>query len=345
VSTERYDLVLVDHELWELECAGLAREAELAVRRQRKALVGERREALRYDRIAETVERQVRTMVQKGFVEVLETSVADLSSTVRHDHSWVKDETRLPFSVPAAADHIRRGGTVVVLCDPFAPGETARVAGPGAPIPPQEVDRVTDEDGRPLRGGRARRALWERQLVAARERDGAVVVPTAVSNTILTAGLRRHAGLDGRPATVARVMYRDGSEGPPLRLGAVELGDRVPEQWPLLRFAMMSMRHNEIDPDVDGAWFRNRLLSRSTTEGQTDELAYELSLRRLDRLLDGGPVAIELHQTGLQAAVMGFYRAVADVLFDRPGAFAVRPKLHVPGRDQAVDATPWGLTS
>jgi hypothetical protein len=343
VSVECYDLVLVDGELWELECAGLAREAELAVRRQRKALIGDRREALRYDQISETVERLVRTMAQKGYVEVLTASAVHAGVLDQPGHSWVQDATRLPVALPAAAEHIGRGGTVVVLCDPFAMGEAPLVEGSGSPTPAREVERITDDEGRLLRGGRARRALWERQLAAAREKDGSAIVPTAVSNTILTAGLRRFAGGDGRSVTSARVVYRDGSEGPRFTLGAAVLGELVPDDWPVLRFAMMSMRHNEMDPDVDGAWFRNRLLSRSTTEGQTDQLAYELSVQRLKQLLEEGPIVIDFHQTGLQPAVMGFYRAVTSVLAARPRSVVIRPRFHVPGQARQVDGRPWGV--
>lgn len=342
MSVDRYDLALVDTELWQLECAALAREAALADRRQRKALVGDRKEALRHDRLAEAIEQRVRAMIARGHVATIATSTPPL--TAGPGPSWARDPTRLVEGVdPRAAAHVAAGGVVVVLCDPFAMGSASAIGESTGPIAPQAVERVSDDEGRLLHGGAARRALWKRQLSVARTRDDAVIVPSAVSNAILTQGLRRFAAADGRAATTARVVYRDGSEGPDITLGAVPLGDGVPGDWPVLRLAMMSMRHNDLDPDVDGAWFRNRLLSRSMTEGQTDHLAFDLSVRRLEDLLREGPVVLELHQTGLQPAVMGFYRAVLTVLEDRPGSVVVCPKLHRAGSSTARDADPWGL--
>jgi hypothetical protein len=77
-----------------------------------------------------------------------------------------------------------------------------------------------------------------------------------------------------------------------------------------LRFALLSIRHTEMDAVVHGAWLRNAEVSRPMPAAQTDDLVYEISRTQLLELTSGGSrrVRIHLYQTGLETAVVGFYK-------------------------------------
>lgn len=113
-----------------------------------------------------------------------------------------------------------------------------------------------------------------------------------------------------------------------------------PAGWRLLRFTLMSIRHVEMDTIVDGAWFRNSRLSRPRPAGLTDELAFETSLRQLEELRSWMPAVIHLYQTGLEPAIVGFYRAVVVHLMARPGTLAVVPHYY-DGKGRFVEGTLW----
>lgn len=113
-----------------------------------------------------------------------------------------------------------------------------------------------------------------------------------------------------------RVVYVDGSEARPFPLfsfsNIVRYAD-FPEIAPL-RVALMSMRHLELDPEIDFCWFRNRDVSRTRTLAETDQFCYEATLTQLRDCLELGDLVIHLYHTGLEPAVIGFYRGVVEVL-------------------------------
>jgi hypothetical protein len=48
-------------------------------------------------------------------------------------------------------------------------------------------------------------------------------------------------------------------------------------------------------------------------------------MEQLDKLAAEGPLLIELYQTGLEPAIMGFYRALVQLMRERPGTISVLP--------------------
>lgn len=229
------------------------------------------------------------------------------------------------------------GGAVVIqLRLPHARGETLPVGEAGSgPPPPQPPWRSSHSDGRG-----ASRERFETLLLSALDEAGGAIRPSDVSNTVLTESLRKYVDRDSsQTPTDVRVCYRDGSEGPPFPLRALRMyGDR-PTNWRELRLTLMSIRHVDMDSLVDGAWLRNTRVSRHRPEGDTDQLVYETSLRQLTRLSDR-PTLLCLFQTGLQPAVIGFYRAVTESLLIRPDNLAVLP-FYFRGHEQFDEGTLW----
>jgi hypothetical protein len=222
---------------------------------------------------------------------------------------------------------LAQSALAVQLRLPFEDGPTVWATSDRTPSQPADVWRA--------RGGAGgRRAVLQRfraQVAsAAASEPGASISPSGVSNSVLTDILREHAvPRTGQPPVLANVVYRDGSAGPPFPLRSTPLvdgGDRPDRQ---LSFALLSIRHTEMDIEVDGAWLRNSVVSRVRPAGDTDRIVYELSLGQLRSLTQGGPLTIYMHQTGLETAVVGFYRAVLTMLAEldhRPGALIVVPK-------------------
>lgn len=118
-----------------------------------------------------------------------------------------------------------------------------------------------------------------------------------------------------------RITYADGSEAEPFPLFclATPTDDPPPVADPL-RVALMSMRHVELDADVDYCWFRNREVSRTRTMAETDQFCVAATETQLNESLALGDLAMHLYHTGFEPAVIGFYRALVRRLIARRGA-------------------------
>jgi hypothetical protein len=93
----------------------------------------------------------------------------------------------------------------------------------------------------------------------------------------------------------------------------------------VLRFSLLSIRHTEMDVEVDGAWLRNTDISRLRPAAESDELVFALSIEQLATLTREEPVTIFMYQTGLETAIVGFYRALTEHLLEQPKSVAVVP--------------------
>ncbi len=94
---------------------------------------------------------------------------------------------------------------------------------------------------------------------------------------------------------------------------------------------MLSMRHLEMDHEVDMAWFRNREVSKARAFAETDAFCYQQTQRQLQEISNMNGLRIYLYQTGLQPAVSGFYRALVQELQRRaqfPPSLEVIPRYH-----------------
>lgn len=124
----------------------------------------------------------------------------------------------------------------------------------------------------------------------------------------------------GRPTTPSnlRIVYADGSEAPPLNIRCLPLSHQSAadgaEQSPTIRAVLMSMRHVDLDQNVDVAWFRNREVSKARTLAETDEYCYQTTLGLLEDALRDGPLRLHMYHTGFEPAVIGFYRGIVEAL-------------------------------
>lgn len=132
-----------------------------------------------------------------------------------------------------------------------------------------------------------------------------------------------------------RVIYTDGSQAKDLPLQClpnhhddelVKLTKTLP-----LKAALLSMRHLEMDDKVDISWFRNREVSKARAFAETDQFCYEETKNQLAGTRKDSVFILHLYQTGLQPAVIGFYRALIEELMFReklPPSLAVTPFYH-----------------
>jgi hypothetical protein len=153
-------------------------------------------------------------------------------------------------------------------------------------------------------------------------------ISTEVLSEFLFANEERKAGQ-------VRVFYADGSEARPFPLCAlpkpsvttipkIESAEGITE----LKLALMSMRHLELDPFVERAWYRNKEVSVTRPLAESDEFCFQYSLRELAEIREvyhGHQVLIRMFHTGFEPAAVGFYRAVAVELKSQRGSLRVLP--------------------
>lgn len=303
----------------------LVRDIRSARDRGLKADPGDRLDIGRFEALATRLEQAGRNQRESPMIPVSIPAPGLESLLLGQDASaW---PNALPIDVRSAAQQVvARGEIPILLVDPFragggGPSETvARASGP-APR--------WDSDG--AHGRFAVEARFRAQIEEAIAADGThrtVISPSGIQNSVVTEILHEFvATTPGSTRVDAPVEYRDGSRSAhPFPLRALPLGDQVAPASLELKFVLLSVRHAEMDMIVDGAWLRNAEVSRPRPAAETDDFVYELSLRQLEELCrNERHVHIHMFQTGLETAVMGFYRAVTTYLLTRPGSLSVQP--------------------
>lgn len=332
MTTER--AVLVRLSVSRAERQQLLRDIRAASARVEAASVGERTDVVRYEALVSQLELLARQRLQDASTRRVAIEVA-----AHPRHSFFDDSNRheLPSTAAVAERWIEAGDIAVELRLPFTRGSTDHLEPVMTPPPPAAVWKARDVDGNELVGSAAAAKRFREQLRAVVSGAADVAIePSGVANRVLTDGLWNFVGTTRNPAqrVDAPVRYRDGSSGPNFPLRFIRFSRPVPPDWRELKFAMLSIRHTEMDALVDGAWLRNVDISQDRPHGDVDRIAFEQSIAQLEALTEGAPVAIHIFQTGLQPAVMGVYRAVAQHLFHRPGSLAVIPRYF---RRQPVD--------
>lgn len=137
-----------------------------------------------------------------------------------------------------------------------------------------------------------------------------------------------------------RFAFRDGSESAPFPLFCL-LQIEQPQNLKIIRAALISGRHFELDREVDVCILRNSEMSRGETIADQERIAFERasafiqsSLKRMNGL------ELHLYHTGLEPAVIGVYRAIVESL--RPpsnrGRLVVIPKIFRRGQYDRLKA-------
>ncbi len=297
----------------------LCRDIESARRRARKALPGDRSDVVRFESLSTQLERKGVDAIRAGAerVEVPVINRLGLPFLGEVDLDGLPKE-----AVSATRAWLDAGDLAVEVRDPFGLGPTQWET--RSPVEVSVAERWTAPGGE--QGRRAVAVRFEKQLErVAERRPDAAIAPSGVSNSVLTEGLRSYVAAGSGERIDAPVTYRDGSTARPFPLRALELAGEPPPSARLLRFALLSIRHTEMDVEVDGAWLRNTDVSRLRPAGETDELVYALSRKQLAALMQVESTTILMYQTGLETAVVGFYRALTEHLIEHPKSIAVVP--------------------
>jgi len=144
-----------------------------------------------------------------------------------------------------------------------------------------------------------------------------------------------------------RIAYVDGSEAEAFPICCLPRRMIHSNADSILRSALMSMRHLEMDALVDFYWFRNRGVSQSRTLAETDAFCFKETLTQLRESLEGGTAHLHLYHTGFEPAVLGFYRGLVHTLLvqielSHPSALAVTPQYYR-GKDGYEAGSIWGV--
>ena len=315
MSIERSFVVRIPRGDEEFEVRRLQASAAAALERHRRAPIGDLTEAVRYEHI----EAAIAGIAFAELGRVLNGSPSTQLSDIEVEVYW-------PFG---------RG-----------PSDLGTVA--AGPKPVASVFRSELE--RPRRQEVTQERFHDQllRLVGERPQDESCRVealnPSEIPDRVVSSSLRQFCeAVPGRPPVVAPVVYRDGSLARAVRLRSLHFEPAMPaDSRRLLRVTLLSVRHMEMDFEVDGAWLRNREISLRRPAGQTDELVYRQSQVQLEQLAAQAPLELHLYQTGLAAAVMGFFRALVDHHLEGRGhPVAVLPKYYI-GEGKFDDAErPW----
>lgn len=125
------------------------------------------------------------------------------------------------------------------------------------------------------------------------------------SHVALTRALHRAALLGSGQI---RLAYSDGTLGGPMPLGVLCSGE-TPRDLPVLRAALISNRHLDLDLDVDVCIFRNAVLSTGASFGEVERVAAEIT-REMLVALGARPLELHVVQSGFVPTVAGLYRAI-----------------------------------
>lgn len=336
---------------WSGHVRQLAGDIAAAAVRATKADPGDRTDIARYERLCTQLETLAWDAATAGAstLPLPESPPGPALPVVVSDVTDPLGPGLLEQLPGSAADAVRtwltNGHIVVALTVPFHPGTPSRFSQPQAAPGVAEPWRAPDG----YEGARAVEARFRAQVAAAvnpgrdTQATRQVIDPSGVHNRVLTNVLRDF--VTGTPETRvdATIAYRDGSAAVhPFPLRCLPLADIAPASADIeLHLALLSIRHTDMDPVVDGAWLRNAEVSRPRPAAQTDDFVYATSLAQLAVLTDSGrrTAALHLYQTGLDSAIVGFYRAVTVHLIAHPGSLAVIPMFAAVPRPGAPDTT------
>lgn len=112
--------------------------------------------------------------------------------------------------------------------------------------------------------------------------------------------------------------YEDGTIGGDFPLFGL-LKDIEPRGLPIIKVALISNRHFELDSEVDFCLIRNSEISRreEATMAEQEQLSFEIVYRFLNEFIEKNKgLELHLYHTGLEPAVIGTYKAILMVLLN-----------------------------
>ena len=338
---------------WSGQLRELIGDIASAASRALKADPGDRIDVARYERLCTQLETQAWSLASD--MEVIDAAPGPglmLAAQDIADPIGAPLQDRLPEPTSSTIRAWLAAGSIVVSLT--VPSHAAAERQKLPDIPPLEV-ADTWETPNGEEGTRAVEARFRAQVKAAIDpatcTSRTAINPSGISNRVLTQVLREYVAGSAHTRTDASVAYRDGSAAThsfPLR--CLKLTTQVPTDVDIeLHVALLSIRHTDMDPVVDGAWLRNAEVSRPRPAALTDDFVYETSLKQFTALTCNGTrtALLHLYQTGLDTAIVGFYRAVTVHLLTHPGTLTIVPRFATkarPGEDVDTEfgfGRPW----
>ena len=307
----------------------LYKKAKASLARAGKLPPGDRTEAVRFESLHAAIDQIANKVLLNGGEH--KRLQSDTSSPQIAGACVLTGQSNDKEGIPSIVHEWLDSGDIAVrLSLPHFAGETPTLSA-GKIRQPMKRWSATEEENNPIREVLRQRFEDMIQKALTGVGEGAIQ-PSGVQNSALTEGLWKYVRSEsaGQGIKEVPVTYRDGSQGPRFPLCSLKLANESPDtkgkNWMKLRFALMSMRHVEMDAEVDGAWLRNVKISQRREAGLTDQIVYETSLRQFEMLTKTFTHAdIHLYQVGLEPAIIGFYRALTRHLIKKPGSVIVRP--------------------
>ncbi len=114
-----------------------------------------------------------------------------------------------------------------------------------------------------------------------------------------------------------RTAFKDGTETNPFPIGCFTPSPPPEPLHPVVRLGLNSGRHPEMDRFVDLYLFRNVEINSMQTIAEQEQYAFQQGKNFFQnpRWRSGG--IVEMHQTGLEPLIVGFYRAFVIVSLKR----------------------------
>lgn len=303
----------------------LLNDIRSAERRAAKALAGDRSDVVRYEALCSQLEQWMFEHRQDPGAESV-TVAPRVGTPWLYSSDEPGDLSWMPNDWGARMDSVLDAGGVVALVTlPTELGNGPSRKEPPRIAPPPPAQAWKSETG--AFGTRAVEERFEAQIQEALSGSGGSVSPSGLQNTVVTKVLRKYVGASGKRIDVP-VLYRDGSRARnPFPFRSLKLIDQAPKAALQLRLALLSIRHTEMDAVVDGAFLRNAEISQARQAAETDDLVFDISREQLLALTEDGSrrVHLRMYQTGLETAIVGFYRAVVVHLLEHPKSLAVTP--------------------
>lgn len=184
-------------------------------------------------------------------------------------------------------------------------------------------------------------------LRVAEHRSTEVINMSAANHATITLALHRATYHLQAVESFVPLVFLDGSKPSPFPLGGLGAAAASNPAKTQLRIGLMSFRHPEMDYLVDCYVTRNRELALLSTMAEEEELAHSRALQLLQDVSDKTECDLLVYHTGLEPMVVGFYRAVVEVLRERrrrgePRTFQVCPHFFAtkPTRSNLSPASP-----
>lgn len=120
-----------------------------------------------------------------------------------------------------------------------------------------------------------------------------------------------------------RFAYSDGSIGEEFPLFCLT-PIKVTEGLPVIKAALISSRHFELDHKIDICLIRNSEISRreEASIAEQEQLSFEIAYKFLHNYLEkSNGLELHLYHTGLEPAVIGTYRAILEILRESDSKF------------------------